>query len=58
VNSGKKTYKPDWRPTKRVKNKKAAKADPRCRICGKTGSLTKHHLVPRGQSGDDVPPTS
>lgn len=29
-------------------------AEGHCRLCWRTASLTRHHLVPRGQSGDDV----
>ena len=57
MTGGKRTYAPDPKRPKRVKNPAAMKqAHARgvtCVLCGKAGSL--HHVYPRGQGGDDVP---
>jgi hypothetical protein len=53
----KRSYTPDPKPAKRVKNPKLMKSlhvrGVICVLCGKPGSL--HHVYPRGQGGDDVP---
>ena len=54
----KSNYEPDWKPAKRVKNPKAMK-DVHAKgcfcvlNCGDKGET--HHLLPKGQRGDDVP---
>ena len=55
---GKKTYEPDWKPSKRVKEPKTMRAKHQsgcfCVLnCGETGTI--HHVLPRSQGGDDVP---
>ena len=50
--------KPDPKPARRTSDPKLLRslhlhAD-RCRACGCRKQLTLHHLVPRGQRGDDV----
>lgn len=53
----KRSYTPDPKPAKRVKNPKVMKSlhvrGVICVLCGKPGSL--HHVYPRSQGGDDVP---
>jgi hypothetical protein len=53
---GKRTYEPDFRPEKRVKDPKVAKEMHLrglvCVLCGNPGTV--HHFYPRGQGGDDV----
>lgn len=55
--NSKRSYEPDWKREKRVKNPKAMKAlhvrGVICALCGNPGSL--HHVYPRGQGGDDLP---
>ncbi len=58
MTGGKKTYEPDWKPSKRVKDKSAARSVHSggcfCVLnCGEKGSV--HHIVPRSLGGDDVP---
>lgn len=48
------------KPRKRIRARgvgmSVVRAEQRCRLCGKmTLALEAHHLVPRSQSGDDVP---
>lgn len=63
--------KPHPKPPKRVVDRDAVRekllSDRSCRLCGKRGKITVigdrtyvaglsgHHIVPRGQGGDDVP---
>ena len=53
-----KSHWPDPKPAKRIKDKKAGRdkilLEGRCRVCGRTWSLNRAHLVPKGQGGDDV----
>jgi hypothetical protein len=48
----------DPKPAKRIVMPSRVRAkvlvEGRCRICGRTGPLNGHHLVPRSQGGDDV----
>lgn len=48
----------DPKPAKRIVDKDAGRAkvlmEGRCRCCGRTWSLNRMHLVPKGQGGDDV----
>lgn len=52
------TTRPDPKPAKRIVDPEAGFAklfhEGRCRICGSTFPLTRHHLVNRSQGGDDV----
>lgn len=52
-------FRPDPRPSKRGVKGNAGRAklrkEGRCRSCGESRwALSRHHLVPRSQSGDDV----
>lgn len=52
---------PDWKPERRIVDIYAGnaklRAEGRCRLCGAAANvrgLTRHHLVPKGQGGDDI----
>lgn len=52
---------PDWKPERRIVDIYAGndklRAEGKCRLCGAAAAirgLTRHHLVPRGQRGDDI----
>lgn len=49
---------PDPKPSPRVVSFAAgrtkARLEGRCRVCGSTFGLSRHHLVPRSLGGDDV----
>lgn len=60
---GKKSYAPDPKPSRRSKlekpdyNQLVARMLARfrkCQLCGKRRSESAHHVVPRGQGGDDI----
>ena len=46
---------PDPKPPARVKDKKVRPTGDRCVATGITDSLHAHHLISRGQGGDDLP---
>lgn len=55
---------PDWKPPSRIVNSKAQPVDATpllagvCPLCKRhvgRDRLTRHHVVPKGQGGDDVP---
>jgi len=56
------SFTPDPKPERRIVDQFAGndklRAEGRCRICGAPATgplgLTRHHLVPRSQQGDDV----
>jgi 5-methylcytosine-specific restriction endonuclease McrA len=49
---------PDPKPERRLVDARAGLAklrrEGRCRVCGWKHHLTRHHIVPRGQRGDDA----
>lgn len=51
-------FRPDPKPAPRIVSDKAGRrkvmAEGRCRLCGYAAELSRHHLVPKGQQGDDV----
>lgn len=46
---------PDPKPPARIKDKKARPTGAQCVATGVTDSLHAHHLISRGQGGDDLP---